>query len=80
MAPAWAGASPPQPTGLQDQALLDAYSRAVIDVVDRVGPAVVGLAVHAAPTQPSPPHAGEARSGRVAGPVRASWWHPMDSS
>ncbi len=28
-----------------DQALLDAYSRAVIDVVDRVGPAVVGLAV-----------------------------------
>ena len=32
----------------QDQALLDAYSRAVIDVVDRVGPAVVGLTVHAA--------------------------------
>jgi S1-C subfamily serine protease len=30
-----------------DQALLDAYSRAVIDVVDRVGPAVVGLAVRA---------------------------------
>jgi S1-C subfamily serine protease len=29
-----------------DQVLLDAYSRAVIDVVDRVGPAVVGLAVH----------------------------------
>ena len=29
-----------------DQALLDAYSRAVIDVVDRVGPAVVQLAVH----------------------------------
>ena len=29
-----------------DQALLDAYSRAVIDVVDRVGPAVVRLAVH----------------------------------
>jgi S1-C subfamily serine protease len=28
-----------------DQALLDAYSRAVIDVVDRVGPAVVALAV-----------------------------------
>src|SRR5919109_5088073 len=26
-----------------DQALLDAYSRAVIDVVDRVGPAVVRL-------------------------------------
>jgi S1-C subfamily serine protease len=28
-----------------DQALLDAYSRAVIDVVDRVGPAVVALAI-----------------------------------
>ncbi len=28
-----------------DQALLDAYSRAVIDVVERVGPAVVRLAV-----------------------------------
>ena len=34
---------PPVPP--EDQALLDAYSRAVIDVVDRVGPAVVGLAV-----------------------------------
>jgi S1-C subfamily serine protease len=31
-----------------DQALLDAYSRAVIDVVDRIGPAVVRLAVHSA--------------------------------
>src|SRR6516225_7076744 len=30
----------------EDQALLDAYSRAVIDVVDRVGPAVVGLRVY----------------------------------
>jgi S1-C subfamily serine protease len=29
-----------------DDQLLDAYSRAVIDVVDRVGPAVVRLAVH----------------------------------
>jgi S1-C subfamily serine protease len=50
----------------EDQALLDAYSRAVIDVVDRVGPAVVGLAVHAAPTQPSP-----ARGG---GKERARGW------
>src|ERR1700688_1609248 len=32
---------------VEDQGLLDAYSRAVIDVVDRVGPAVVGLAMHA---------------------------------
>jgi S1-C subfamily serine protease len=31
----------------EDQAFLDAYSRAVIDVVNRVGPAVVGLAVRA---------------------------------
>ena len=31
----------------EDQALLDAYSRAVIDVVERVGPAVVALAIHA---------------------------------
>jgi S1-C subfamily serine protease len=29
-----------------DRELLDAYSRAVIDVVDRVGPAVVRLVVH----------------------------------
>jgi S1-C subfamily serine protease len=35
--------TPPVPP--EDQALLDAYSRAVIDVVDRVGPAVVRLDV-----------------------------------
>jgi S1-C subfamily serine protease len=34
-----------QPVPLEDQALLDAYSRAVIDVVERVGPAVVRLDV-----------------------------------
>src|SRR5262245_44612170 len=33
----------PNPVPPEDQALLDAYSRAVIDVVDRVGPAVVRL-------------------------------------
>src|SRR6195256_4499509 len=38
-------ASPPIPP--DDEALLDAYSRAVIDVVDRVGPAVVRLDVKA---------------------------------
>ena len=37
--------STPSAVPAEDQALLDAYSRAVIDVVDRVGPAVVGLAV-----------------------------------
>ena len=35
----------PPPVPPEDQALLDAYSRAVIDVVDRVGPAVVRLDV-----------------------------------
>src|SRR5262249_26921576 len=42
-------AEPSTPSAIppEDQALLDAYSRAVIDVVDRVGPAVVGLAVRA---------------------------------
>jgi S1-C subfamily serine protease len=35
--------TPPVPP--EDQALLDAYSRAVIDVVDRVGPAVVRIDV-----------------------------------
>jgi len=39
-------ASPP-PVPPEDQALLDAYSRAVIDVVDRVGPTVVRLDVKA---------------------------------
>jgi S1-C subfamily serine protease len=40
---------PPEPVPVppEDQALLDAYSRAVIDVVDRVGPAVVRLDVEA---------------------------------
>jgi S1-C subfamily serine protease len=40
-------AAPPERAALPetDQALLDAYSRAVIDVVDRVGPAVVAIAV-----------------------------------
>jgi hypothetical protein len=49
----------------EDQALLDAYSRAVIDVVDRVGPAVVGLA-----------DACRGKSARAAAPARASWWRP----
>ncbi len=42
-------AEPSTPSAIpaEDQALLDAYSRAVIDVVDRIGPAVVGLAVRA---------------------------------
>ena len=35
----------PETISADDQALLDSYSQAVIDVVDRVGPAVVRLAV-----------------------------------
>src|ERR1700676_1467383 len=48
---AWGGSGAAATTSpevpVEDQALLDAYSRAVIDVVDRVGPAVVGLTIHA---------------------------------
>ena len=50
-------AATPSAVPLEDQALLDAYSRAVIDVVDRIGPAVVGLAVRA-PFPPSPTRGG----------------------
>jgi S1-C subfamily serine protease len=39
--------STPPPVPPEDEALLDAYSRAVIDVVERVGPAVVRLDVKA---------------------------------
>jgi S1-C subfamily serine protease len=35
--------SPPPPVRVDDSALLDAYSRAVIGVVDRAGPAVVSI-------------------------------------
>ena len=38
-------AAPPSSTEAEDRALLDAYSRAVIDVVDRLGPAVVRVDV-----------------------------------
>ncbi len=48
-----------------DQALLDAYSRAVIDVVDQVGPAVVRLGVHTGPAGQS--H-GASGSGVVVAP------------
>ena len=49
----------------EDQALLDAYSRAVIDVVDRVGPAVVGLAVR------GPNNGRQSRGGSGSGVVVA---------
>jgi S1-C subfamily serine protease len=50
-----------------DQALLDAYSRAVIDVVDRVGPAVVRLAVHGGQDAGSAGQDRQNRSGQNSG-------------
>ena len=51
-----------------DQALLDAYSRAVIDVVDRVGPAVVALAVRGGKSDDGN---GRERSGTGSGVIVA---------
>ena len=56
--------SSPTPVPAEDQALLDAYSRAVIDVVERVGPAVVRLDVKAGG---GPPRGGTG-SGVVVAP------------
>ena len=50
---------------VDDRELLDAYSNAVIDVVDRVGPAVVGLTIHAGETN------GRSRAGTGSGVVVA---------
>ena len=51
-----------------DAALLDAYSRAVTDVVDRVGPAVVRLDVRCAQR----PHARGSGSGVIFTPTASS--------
>jgi S1-C subfamily serine protease len=50
-----------------DQALLDSYSQAVIDVVDRVGPAVVRLAVR----NGDPVRPGQSRGGSGSGVILA---------
>jgi S1-C subfamily serine protease len=50
-----------------DQALLDSYSQAVIDVVDRVGPAVVRLAVR----NGDPARLGQSRGGSGSGVIVA---------
>jgi S1-C subfamily serine protease len=50
-----------------DQALLDSYSQAVIDVVDRVGPAVVRLAVR----NGDPAQRGQSRGGSGSGVIVA---------
>ena len=66
--------SAPSEVPPEDQALLDAYSRAVIDVVDRVGPAVVGLSVRDDSVQAAP-----GLGGRLAaGQARASSSRPTD--
>ena len=55
----------------EDQQLLDAYSRAVIDVVDRAGPAVVAIAVRGGkPARGEAPGRGE-RGGAGSGVVVA---------
>jgi S1-C subfamily serine protease len=57
-------------TPADDQALLDAYSRAVIDVVERVGPAVVRLAVlNGNPGRPG--QSGQPRGGTGSGVIVA---------
>jgi S1-C subfamily serine protease len=56
----------PEAIPADDQALLDSYSQAVIDVVDRVGPAVVRLAV-----RNGDPAAGQSRGGSGSGVIVA---------
>jgi hypothetical protein len=61
LAPASPTVSPPD-----DAALLDAYSTAITDVVDRVGPAVVRIDVWHRPTRRAPAPA-RASSSRPTG-------------
>jgi S1-C subfamily serine protease len=55
----------------EDEALLDAYSRAVIDVVDRVGPAVVAIAVRGGQSSSSSEQRGRERGGTGSGVIVA---------
>ena len=55
------------PVPPDDQALLDSYSQAVIDVVDGVGPAVVRLAVF----DGNPARPGQSRGGSGSGVIVA---------
>ena len=63
--------SAPSEVPPEDQALLDAYSRAVIDVVDRVGPAVVGLSVRDDSARAAPGLSREPRGGTGSGVIVA---------
>ncbi|HEY3790890.1 MAG TPA: trypsin-like peptidase domain-containing protein, partial [Bradyrhizobium sp.] len=56
----------PEPTPANDQPLLDAYSNAVIDVTERIGPAVVR--VETGPKVPQPRERGGLGSGIVISP------------
>lgn len=64
-APEDRGASGPSAASPDDQTLFDAYSRAVIDVVDTVGPAVVRVAT---PPDPARRQPGGTGSGVVISP------------
>ena len=55
----------------EDRALLDAYSRAVIDVVDNVGPAVVGLSVRGDSAQAASGRNERPRGGTGSGVIVA---------
>src|SRR5215470_2255827 len=57
----------PETISADDQALLDSYSQAVIEVVDRVGPAVVRLAVR----NGDPVRPGQSRGGSGSGVIVA---------
>ena len=57
----------PDSISADDQTLLDSYSQAVIDVVDRVGPAVVRLAVR----NGDPARPGQSRGGSGSGVIVA---------
>ena len=57
----------PDSISADDQTLLDSYSQAVIDVVDRVGPAVVRLAVR----NGDPARSGQSRGGSGSGVIVA---------
>src|SRR3989304_3752818 len=69
----------------QDEALLDAYSRAVVGVAEKVGPAVVGIGVRKRAQGPRVRQEGAGAGGIIApdgfilpnphpGPGRGGWW------
>jgi len=61
-------ASAPEPVPANDQALLDAYSNAVIGITERIGPAVVRVETGSKTPQ----------SGSAEGSAPESSFRPMD--